>query len=90
MQEKGHDNLYPMLDISDVYWLLNKQTNRIVLILFLVSQKELFSLMMFHCSAKIMWKQNHTASVPQMRGVSAYFQLEFITWWYSGEALKNI
>lgn len=63
------------------YWTKKK----ISLILLFINQKYPFSF----GYTKMMWKQNHASSVPQIRGVNAYFQLEFITWSYSRRGLKE-
>lgn len=57
-----------------------EQKKKIGLILFFINQKYRFSLKVFNCYTKMMWKQNDTSSMPQIRGVNAYFQFEFITW----------
>lgn len=69
--------------------ILTVQQKHIYSIPIFVNQKYLCSLKMIHCCTKILWKQNHTSNVPQIRGVNPYFQLKFITWWYSQRGPKE-
>lgn len=75
--------------LGSLQCILTVQQKCIYSILIFVNQQYLYSLKMIHCCTKILWKQNHTSDVPQIRGVNPYFQLEFIAWWYSQRGPKE-